>query len=89
MPFFRMLYSRFFNRPNFCCFFLDGAELLLGSNWFTFGFIVFSLLPLVFVCGYIIYIKQFYDQTLIFSIDTLLLSLALLLFLIIDIASKG
>lgn len=84
-----MLYSRFFNRPNFSCFFLDGAELLLGSNWFTLGFIVFSLLPLIFVCGYLIYIKQYYDQTLIYSIDTLLLSLALLLFLIIDIASKG
>jgi hypothetical protein len=45
-------------------------------------------MPLVFCCGYLIYIKQSYDQTLIFSIDTLLLSLTLLLLLIIDVASK-
>lgn len=89
MPFFRILYSRFFNRNNFSCFFLDGWELLLGSNWFTGSYILFSALPLVFVCGYLIYLKQSYDQTLIFSIDTLILSLVLILLLIIDVASKG
>jgi hypothetical protein len=89
MPFFRMVYGRFFSRNNFSCFFLEGEELLLGSNWFSLAFILFSLLPLIFCCGFLIFLKQSYDQTLIYSIDTLLLSLALLLLLIIDIASKG
>ena len=88
MPFFRLVYSRFFNRNNFSCFFLEGWELLVGSNWFTAVFIVFSGLPLVFVCGYLIYLKQSYDQTLIYSIDTLILNLFQILFLIIDIANK-
>lgn len=89
VPLFRILYSRFFNRANFSCYFIEGAELLRISNYFTFAFILFCILPLIFVCGYIIYIKQTYDQTLIYGIDVLLLSLALLLFLFIDMASKG
>ena len=88
LPFFRMIYSRIFCRNNFSAFFLNGAELFLGSNWFTAGFILFSIMPLVFCCGYLIYLKQTYDQALIYSIDTLLLSLTLLLLLIIDMASK-
>lgn len=83
-----MIYSRFFCRNNFSAFFLNGGDLFLGSNWFTVGYILFSLLPLIFCCGYLIYLKQTYDQTLIYSIDTLLLSLTLLLLLIIDMASK-
>jgi len=88
LPFFRMVYSRFFCRNNFSAFFINGADLFLGTNWFTAGFILFSILPLIFCCGYLIYLKQNYDQTLIYSIDTLLLSLVLLLLLIIDISSK-
>lgn len=89
MPIFRLLYSRFFNLPNFSGFFLSGVEMLLLTNRFTFLYIFFSLLPFVFNCGFLIYIKQSYDQSLIYAIDTLILSLFLLLFLVIDVVGKG
>ena len=49
---------------------------------------LFCILPVIFCCGFLIYLKQTYDQTLIYSIDTLILSLLLILFLVIDMASK-
>ena len=88
MPFFRMIYCRIFLRNNFSSFFLNGADLFLGSNWFTLAFMLFSILPLIFCCGYLIFLKQTFDQTLVYSIDTLILSLILILFLVIDMASK-
>ena len=83
-----MIYSRIFCRNNFSSFFLNGAELFLGSNYFTAAFLLFSILPLIFCCAYLVYLKQTYDQTLIYAIDTLILSLILILYLIIDMASK-
>ena len=88
MPFFRMIYSRIFLRNNFSSFFLNGADLFLGTNWFTLAYILFSMLPLIFCCGYLIFLKQTFDQTLVYSIDTLILSLVLIMFLVIDMASK-
>ncbi len=56
--------------------------------YFTIGFVMTAELPLIFVCGYLIYVKQIYDQTLINSIDCLLLSLLHLLLMVLDTAGK-
>jgi hypothetical protein len=44
---------------------------------------------MIFICAFIIYIKRAYDQTLVSSIDALLLSIATIIFMIIDGATKG
>jgi len=87
-PAFRLIYSRFFKRNNFSCFFVKGGELLSASNWLAFLVILASIFPLIGVSSFIIYIKQTYDQSLIFAIDVLVLSLLEILFLIMDMAGK-
>lgn len=43
---------------------------------------------MLFVSGYVVYIKRQYDQTLINAIDSLLLNILLAILLIIDTNSK-
>jgi hypothetical protein len=87
-PCFRIVYSRLFNSSSLSCFFLKGGELLSGSAKFAMLYIITCLFPLLFVSGYVIYIKPAYDQTLISSVDSLLLDIFLVIFLIIDTHSK-
>lgn len=87
-PCFRLIYSRLFNSSSLSCFFLKGGELLSGSGKFAFLYVVTCLFPLLFVSGYVIYIKQLYDQTLISAIDSLLLDIFLVILIIIDTHSK-
>jgi hypothetical protein len=87
-PCFRMLYSRLFNSPSLSIFFLKGGAFLSGSGKFAFVYVITCLFPLLFASGYVIYIKPNYDQTLISSIDSLLLDIFLVILLVIDTHSK-
>lgn len=87
-PSFRIIYSRLFNSQSLSFFLLRGGELLSGSGKFAFLYIVTCLFPLLFVSGYVIFIKPIYDQTLISSIDSLLLDIFLIILLVIDTHSK-
>lgn len=87
-PFFRILYCRFFTRNELSAFFVKGAELLSASAKFAFLYTLLCLFPMLFVSGYVVYIKRQYDQTLINAIDSLLLDILLAILLIIDTNSK-
>lgn len=87
-PSFRLAYGRFFNRAYFSCFLVKGGDLLSASAKFAFIYVLLCIFPLIYVSAYVIYIKQQYDQTLIYSIDALLLNIILLILLIIDTNSK-
>jgi hypothetical protein len=47
-----------------------------------------TLAPMLFVCGYVIYLESTYSQILLSAIDALILTILLLLLLILDIAGK-
>ena len=83
-----MLYCRFFTRNELSAFFVKGAELLNASAKFAFLHTLLCLFPMLFVSGYVVYIKRQYDQTLINAIDSLLLDILLAILLIIDTNSK-
>jgi hypothetical protein len=87
-PCLRLIYCRFFNRAEFSSFFLKGEALLSASAKFAFVYILFCIIPFLYISGYVIYIKRLYDQTLINSIDSLLLDIILVILLIIDTNSK-
>ena len=85
---FRIIYSRLFNKSSFSCFIYKAGSLLSANITLTIIHIIFSILPLVFLSAYIIFIKKSYDQTLISAIDSLLLDIIMIILLIIDAATK-
>jgi hypothetical protein len=87
--FFRFLYSKTFNREYFSSYFSNGEHLLTTSSRLSYAIIVFTILPMVFICGLIIFAKEEYDQTLYNAIDTLILSILLIIFVVIDGTKNG
>ena len=84
--FFRLLYSRLFDRFYFSAYIANGERLLTVTNRVTFITILLMTLPMIGLSATFLYNKTNQDQTFFSAIDTILLGFIAMVLLTIDTA---
>ncbi len=86
---YRFLYGRLFHRIYFSLCYADGERFLSDTHKFALFTIFFQLFPMIGVSFYTIYNKKVYDQTVYSALDTLIVSVLLVVLLFIDGSKSG
>lgn len=82
--FYRMLYSKLFNRVIFSMYVADGTRLLITTARLTYVSLIVNTLPMMALCAILLYKAEQIDQTFFCAIDTLILGFCSAVFLTID-----
>jgi hypothetical protein len=82
--FFRIIFSKLFNRPNFSMQLRNASPLFSATSKLTFASLITNTLPMVAVCVFILYKQSQLDQTFFCALDTLLLGILAGILLTID-----
>lgn len=83
--FFRILYSRLFNTIHLSLAYRNRSNVFTIATIFTLCFLIFSEIPALVGCWFLVYNKTLKDQTFYTSIEGLVVTIVAIVFSLLDI----